>query len=351
MDFPRILPVLTGMTRSGLLAAGNFIVDHVKLIDYYPGEEMLASILRESRANGGGPYNILKDLTKLGAAFPLSAAGLIGRDPEADWILADCAAHGIDTGALQQTSDAPTSYTDAFTVASTGRRTFFHQRGANSLLAREHFDFSTTTTRLFYLGYFMLLEGLDRIGPDGRSGASHVLESATRAGLVTVADMVSVEHADFARSAASSLPHLDYFILNEIEAGKLTGTTLRTATGLDWAATASAARSLLELGVRRAVVIHFVEGALAAEKSGAVFRQGSLHVPPDFIQGATGAGDAFAAGLLLGLHDSQPLPDCLRTAVCSAAMCLGDPTPSGGLKPVADCLALGTAWGFRSVPQ
>ena len=47
------------MERSGLLAAGNFIVDRFKIIDYYPREEMLASILRESSGNGGGPYNIL----------------------------------------------------------------------------------------------------------------------------------------------------------------------------------------------------------------------------------------------------------------------------------------------------
>src|SRR5688572_10965322 len=127
-------------SRSGLLGAGNFIVDHVKIIDYYPGEEMLASILRESSANGGGPYNILKDLAKMGAAFPLSAAGLIGNDSTGRWILEDCAAHQIDTARLRQTNAVSTSYTDAFTVESTGRRTFFHQRGANALLAPEHFD-------------------------------------------------------------------------------------------------------------------------------------------------------------------------------------------------------------------
>ena len=68
------------MERSGLLAAGNFIVDRFKIIDYYPREEMLASILRESSGNGGGPYNILKDLAKMGADFPLAAAGLLGDD-------------------------------------------------------------------------------------------------------------------------------------------------------------------------------------------------------------------------------------------------------------------------------
>lgn len=336
--------------RSGLLAAGNFIVDHVKLIDYYPGEEMLASILSQSSANGGGPYNILKDLAKMGAGFPLAAAGLIGSDTTGHWILEDCAAHGIDTASLRQTGAASSSYTDAFTVQSTGRRTFFHQRGTNALLAPEHFDFSATTARLFYLGYFMLLDTLDTIDAEGRSGASRVLAQAAAAGLVTAADMVSLEHPDFARSALSALPWVDHFILNEIEAGKLAGTPLRTGGEPDWAGIEKAALALLERGVRQSVTIHFVEGAVCAESSGTVHRHGSVVLPAGFVKGATGAGDAFAAGLLLGIHDGLSWPECLRHAVCAAAMCLSHPATSEGMQPVAACLDLGTRYGFRPVP-
>ena len=337
-------------TRNGLLAAGNFIVDYVKIIDYYPGEEMLASILRESSANGGGPYNILKDLAKMQAGFPLSAAGLIGTDSTGRWILEDCKAHGIDSSRLLQTEAVSTSYTDAFTVESTGRRTFFHQRGANALLAPAHFDFAGVTARLFYLGYFMLLDTLDAIGPDGRSGASHVLERASAAGLITAADMVSVEHPDFARSALSSLPWVDHFILNEIEAGKLAGVPLRSAAGPDWSAIEAAARSLFRHGVRRSVTIHFVEGAVCVDHAGTAFRQGSVQLPAGFVQGATGAGDAFAAGLLMGIHDSLPWPRCLQLAVCAAAMCLSHPATSEGMKPFAECVALGEHHGFRTPP-
>jgi sugar/nucleoside kinase (ribokinase family) len=340
---------MSSTSRTGLLAAGNFIVDYVKIIDYYPGEEMLASILRESSANGGGPYNILKDLSKMGARFPLSAAGLIGTDSTGRWIMEDCTTHGIATGGLRQTSEVSTSYTDAFTVESTGRRTFFHQRGANALLAPEHFDFTGCSARLFYLGYFMLLDTLDRIGADGRSGASRVLEAASRAGIITAADMVSVEHGDFRRSALSALPWVDHFILNEIEAGKLDGAALRSADGPDWNGIENAARGLLAAGVRQSVTIHFVEGAVSVQKDGTAHRQGSVRLPEGFVKGATGAGDAFAAGLLLGLHESLPQPECLRTAVCAAAMCLSHPATSEGMKPLEECLALGAAYGFRAV--
>src|ERR1700722_10683119 len=120
--------------RSGILAGGNWIVDNVKLIDAWPPQDSLATILSESAANGGAPYNVLKDLARLGAAFPLAAVGLVGDDANGRSILADCRAHRIDTARLQSTRLAPTSYTDVMTTQATGRRTFFHLRGANALL-------------------------------------------------------------------------------------------------------------------------------------------------------------------------------------------------------------------------
>ena len=72
--------------RRGILAAGNFIVDHVKLVDDYPAQDQLALVQSHAQSNGGGPYNLLCDLALLGAEFPLLAVGSIGEDPDGDWI-------------------------------------------------------------------------------------------------------------------------------------------------------------------------------------------------------------------------------------------------------------------------
>src|SRR4051812_31812138 len=120
--------------RSGIICGGNWIVDRVKTIDHYPGEETLANILSESRQNGGCALNVLMDLAKLGATFPLSGIGVIGEDTDGEFILSVCQEQGIDTSLLVRTESAPTSYTDVMTNRSTGRRTFFHARGANRLL-------------------------------------------------------------------------------------------------------------------------------------------------------------------------------------------------------------------------
>lgn len=50
---------------------------------------------------------------------------------------------------------------------------------------------------------------------------------------------------------------------------------------------------------------------------------------------------------MLGLHEEWDLPRCLQTGVCMAAACLSHPTGTEGMRPLADCLALGKKYGFR----
>lgn len=334
------------MTRTGILAGGNFIIDHVKLIDRYPEQDMLALISRETSSNGGGPYNVLKDLAAMQVGYPLEAVGLVGSDANGDWILHDCESAGIDITQLHQCDTAPTSYTDAMTVTDTGRRTFFHQPGANAVLGRSHFDFSRTRAKIFHLGYLMLLTEMDRLLDNGRTVASEVLETAQQAGLITSVDLVSAEDPNFRRITAAALPFTDILILNEIEAGNATGISMK-AKPIPLDEAYRAARILLGLGVKREVVIHFEEGAILVDHHGLCHHQPSLRLPDGFIAGATGAGDAFAAGYLHGTHESWPIAERLRLATCAAAMSLTHPTPSQGLRPVPECLRLIKTLGFR----
>ncbi len=138
--------------RAGIMAGGDGVVDHVKTIDVWPPQDSLATILHETQGNGGGPYNVLKNLARLAARFPLEAVGLVGDDASGRAIAEDCRVHGIDTTQLRVTDAAPTSHTDVMTVADTRPRTFFHQRGANALLAPEHSIFRRRARSGFTLG-------------------------------------------------------------------------------------------------------------------------------------------------------------------------------------------------------
>jgi sugar/nucleoside kinase (ribokinase family) len=258
------------MTRTGILAGGNFIIDHVKLIDAWPEQDMLTFIRSETSSNGGGPYNVLKDLAAMRVGYPLAAVGLVGKDANGDWILRDCEASGIDITQLHQTDAAPTSYTDAMTVTGSGRRTFFHQLGTNALLGEAHFDFSRTQAKIFHLGYLMLLTEMDRLLNDGRTVASRVLEAAQNAGLLTSVDLVSSSHPQFRQITTASLPFTDYLIVNEIEAGNATGLDLKSSPP-DLEKIQAAAQQLLDQGVRREVIVHFEAGAVVASRKAAQF--------------------------------------------------------------------------------
>ena len=80
--------------RSGILSGGNWIVDKLKFIDTYPQQDALSNILSQSIGNGGSPFNILIDLAKLGAKFPIAGIGLVGDDADGEWIKQQCVEHG-----------------------------------------------------------------------------------------------------------------------------------------------------------------------------------------------------------------------------------------------------------------
>jgi sugar/nucleoside kinase (ribokinase family) len=335
--------------RNGIIAGGNWIVDHIKVLDRWPAQDALASILRQSIGGGGSPYNILKDIAKLGAPGPLAAVGLVGDDADGRAIIGDCTADGIDATGLRRTAEAATSYTDVMTVEGTGRRTFFHQRGANALLGPEHFDFTGTKAKLFHLGYLLLLDRLDEL-VDGRPRVCEVLDRAREAGMITSVDCVSEDSNRFETIVAPALPSIDVLFANDFETEKLTGIPLRSDGAIGSMAVGKAARNLLRRGVKSWVIIHCPEAVYACNVSGEAIWQPALRVPEEAIAGAAGAGDALAAGVLYGLHEEWAMGKCLELGVCAAAASLSHPSCSEGVLPVADCLGLAKRFGYQSLP-
>lgn len=335
--------------RTGIIAGGNWLIDHVKVIDAWPEQDSLATILEQSWGNGGGPYNVLKDLARLGAGFPLEGVGLVGDDASGRSIREDCLAEGIDVTQLRATPEAPTAFTDVMTVRSTRRRTFFHRRGANALLGPEHFDFSRTRARWFHLGYLLLLDRLDEVGADGAPRAREVFRRARAAGLKTSLDCVSDPGGRFAAVVAPVLPEVDVLFANDFEAEQLTGTAWGRGAELRREAVIAAGRALLAHGVREWVVVHCPETACACGADGEVHWQPSVRLPPAMLAGAAGAGDALAAGVLLGLHEGWPMPRALELGVCAAAASLRHVTCSEAVERAEKCLKLGEQYGFAEL--
>jgi sugar/nucleoside kinase (ribokinase family) len=336
--------------RSGIIAAGNWIVDHIKVVDVYPAEQSLANIRREYVNNGGSPFNVLKDLSRLGAGFPLRGIGSIGNDGDGKWILEECRTCGIDAAGLQSTTAAHTSYTDVMSVESTGRRTFFHQRGANALFGVEHVDLIQAKEKLFHLGYLLLLDDLDLLDSEGMTGAARVLRLAKSAGLMTSVDTVSEDSNRFNEIIEPSLPYTDYLFLNEFEAGRCTGLDM-SGDAPDVETLRAAGSHLLLHGVNQWIFIHFPKGVYALSKQGKEILQGAVKVPPNSIASTVGAGDAFAAGTLFGIHEGWDMDHSIRMGVCTAAACLHHISCSDGIEAFAKCLRLGDSYAFYDLQQ
>jgi hypothetical protein len=117
------------------------------------------------------------------------------------------------------------------TEKATGRRTFFHARGANALWAGAGLGFKKIRARIFHLAYLLLLDALDLPDDEFGTKAARLLAAAQAAGLKTSVDVVSEDSNRFARVVTPALKFVDYCILNEIEAGKTTGFKLRQPDG------------------------------------------------------------------------------------------------------------------------
>lgn len=335
--------------RSGVIAGGNWLIDHVKLIDDWPPQDSLATILSQSWGNGGSPYNTLKDLARLEAPFSFEGIGLVGDDASGRLILQDCAAHRIDTTQLHVTTRAPTSYTDVMTEQRSGRRTFFHHRGANGWLSPEHFDFTQTRAKIFHFGYLLLLDALDALDAEGVPRAAGVLQRAQAAGIRTSLDCVSDPGDRFQTVVAPVLPWVDVLFANDFEAERLTGISLGRGAEFNKRAAVAAARALIGRGVREWAMVHFPQGACACSAAGEIVWQPAVRLPAAQIAGTAGAGDAFAAGVLFGWHEAWPIARALELGVCAAAASLRHPTCSEAVASSAACLALGAEFGYEAL--
>ena len=216
--------------RKGIVSAGNWLVDTIKFIATYPTAGNLVTIERLESGFGGCSHNVLADLAHLKTDLPLYAGGCVGKDALGDDIMAGIEKLGINADGMCRV-DAATSYTDVMADMKAGTRTFFHHRGANALIGEEHIDAIEAPAKIFHLGYLLLLDRMD--APDAEYGivAARVLDKLQKRGYKTSVDVVSEEGDRFREVILPCLKYMDYFILNEVEAGACYGTSLRDENG------------------------------------------------------------------------------------------------------------------------
>ena len=337
--------------RNGIAGAGNWIVDNVKVIDRLPARGMLGNILSETRGTGGAAFNTLVDLARMGTPFPLYGIGVIGDDSSGEFIRRTCCDLGIDMAGLITLENEATAYTDVMTEEGTTDRSYYYRRGANARFGIEHVPLSQLTCRMFHLGYLLLLDGMDQPDKEYGTVAARLLHLVQNEGIKTSVDVVSEDSDRFGKIVPASLRYTDYLILNEIETGRTTGHTVRNAQGqLDAAAVVDAVEALFAIGRMELVVVHMPEGAYLRTRDGRRFSRGSLSLPPDFIKGTAGAGDAFCAGMLYGIHEAWDYMEAMRLGAAAAAACMTHPSTTDGMLPFAQVMELSRRFPENPAP-
>jgi len=326
------------LERSGILSVGAFAIDYIKRVDRIPVPGSVARIQQEKICNGGHAYNLLVDLVRLGADFPLNAVGWVGHDVDGRAVQEDCAAHHINTHSLRVSKVEHSSYNDVMVDSETGELSSLNRMGAHSRLKLKDVPVEETKSRFLYLGPILGLGELDGEHKQSGTQAAELLRLARKAGMETAVSIVPM--AAEAERALAALRYVDYLFLNESGLEILSGVRMRYRSGLDQHALHDAARMLQDRGVRGAVVLRVEEGGVYLPRAGEPVFMPRVHLPRKRIVGLNGGDSAFTAGVLYGLHERMSMGEALQLGLGAAAACSMDLKTSGGVRSASKCLEI-----------
>ena len=316
--------------RHGVACAGNWILDTVHTISHWPEKSGLSLISSQHIGLGGGPANVAAGLKAMKVEYPILPIGLIGTGASGDEVLRLCQEVGLPLDGISRTADAATSQTHVMNLPGDSR-TFFHLRGANDLLGSSSINIDRLAEagiKVLYLGYLTLLEQLDCILADDRTVAAKLLSEARELGITTCVDLASTKAEEYRDVVKGTLPAIDYLFANELEAEQ--ATNLPLGDGTDAEAMLRAARELKSGGVNQAVVLHSPSQVVWCG-SDTEFVVAPELLPPGDVISAVGAGDAFASGVIHGIHQDWPPESAVRFGIRAAAACLAGYTATDGL--------------------
>lgn len=302
--------------KKGIAVAGSILVDKINEISLYPQKGELTKILRVEKAVGGCVPNVAIDLKRICPDFVVKAVGKIGNDEFGSFVKETLNNNGVDTENITYSSEK-TSFTEVMSERG-GQRTFFTYAGASSEFGESDINFDNLNVEMLHLGYFLLLDKID----DG--DGLKILKRAKEKGVKTSIDLVS-ENSTRYSLVIPCLPYVDNLIINEVEAGALTGLAPKRENLQQMAI------KLKEFGVSERVIIHTPDLGVCLSNNGYT-EVSSFELPGGFIKGTTGAGDAFCAGSLIGIYKNKSDKEILEFASSSAVMALSKADAISGLR-------------------
>ena len=284
-----------------ILCIGDVMLDVIARIDVAPEKINYGSdtASRISTGSGGAAGNVAAWLTRTDARSTIVCH--VGDDPAGAAIIADFDALGVEHGELSIPGQA--SGVVIILVDSSGERTMFPEKGANS---------SLTITDLPDLSKFqaVYISGYSLLNPLPRPGVLAMIEKIKADKITIYFDPASVGTM---KDVSDSEMHewfslMDVLLLNEEESIYLTG-SVDMERALDYL-----------LDYSEVVVIK--RGSMGAIAKTRGFDSISVPAVPASVVDTTGAGDSFAAGFIATYAKSHDLTAALTSGTQLAAGCV-----------------------------
>jgi sugar/nucleoside kinase (ribokinase family) len=272
----------------GILVADIFVPP----LSRFPASGELMRVDNLMLSTGGCAANTAIDLAKLGAR--VGVVGKTGNDIFADFIARELQSHRIDVSGIRSSMAAPTSRTVILPIIGDDRR-YIHAVGANAELKVGDINLDQVArARVLYVGGYLLFPGFKQ------EELVELFKFARERGIKTVLDVAGVNPELGLEPLRQVLPFTDAFLPNNDEAFLMTGESdpLKQAN------------ALIECGADTVVITLGGDG-LVAQSHGLRCRAPAFKI--DFVD-ASGGGDAFDAGFILGLLEGWDLPRTLEFA-------------------------------------
>jgi sugar/nucleoside kinase (ribokinase family) len=277
------------------ITLGAHVLDvHAKYVEAIPEGQGGALIeeIRVSPAGAAGGTAIT--IAKLGAR--IATVGALGKDDLGDLLVTMLGRLGVETDGLVRKDGVQTS-ASVLPIRPNGDRPAIHVIGANATFTRDDVPWD-------------LIEQADTLhlgGPEFMHElAPEILGFCRQHGVRTSADVLADGWPELLDMIAPALEQVDWFLPNEDQATKLTGTNDVGAAG----------QALIERGVGGCAITCGARGSVVVSGDGAE------RVPAFEIEvvDTTGCGDAFSAGFMRGLSLGRTPVDCARLGSACASL-------------------------------
>lgn len=325
--------------KKGITIAGSLIADVFYKIDTYPKEGFLTNI-KKIEIQPGGSGNLIIDLAKLDKDLPINVSAIVGEDKYGDMLMKTLSNYSnINLSNVKKIGES--SVTIVMNAQDTKQRTFFFIPAASDKYCNDHIEWENSRSSIFHLEYLLLMSKVDEVDDDYGTHGAKILREAKKRGMETSIDMVSEESSRVVDIVRYALKYTDYCTINELEAEIVTGIDLTSSSEVLPINAQKATEKLKKLGVAKWVVIHspMCSYGLDCRKNQFIVVP-SLKLPPNYIKGSTGAGDAFCSGILYSAWRGETLEASMKLAVACAACSLSEENGSDGLREYKEVLEI-----------